>query len=128
MDKRKALFCKQRFSLFMIYGLGHSNALVQIYILNGIQEFRTFCHRALEGFASRNETHPTSPFVDDRSRGRFDEIVFTGGATAVDQTDASHVAVRHLIAAQIDWMVTSKFTVHTLIQFAIRAISAVQGQ
>ncbi len=50
--------------------------------------------------------------------------LFAGSATAVDQTDASHVAVRHLVAAQIDRMVAGKLAVHALIQFAIGAIAA----
>src|SRR6476619_1458702 len=80
-------------------GLRHRDTLIQIDILNGIEEFHTFRHRALEGFAPRDKARATSALVDHSRRGSFGKVVATGGAAAVDQTDASHVTVRHLIAA-----------------------------
>ncbi len=113
---------------FVDYNLRHCNTLIQIHILNRIQELHTFRHRALEGFASGDESHATGALVDDRGRGSFGKVVLAGGATTVDETDAPHVAVRHLVAAQIDRMIAGQFAVDALVQFAVGAVARVQGQ
>ena len=91
---------------YIIHNLGDRNALIQIYILDRVEDLHAVCHRALEGFASRDETLSTSAFVNHGSGSRITKVIVTRGATAVDESDATHEAVRHLIAAEIDRMVT----------------------
>ena len=102
--KKRCLFDSAPF--YIIHNLGDRHTLIQIHILDRVEDLYTFCHRALEGFASRDETLSTGAFVDHGSGCRFSEVVIAGGAAAVDESDATHVAVRHLIASEVDRVVT----------------------
>src|SRR5262245_61736127 len=103
-----------------IPGLCHRNALIQIHILDRVQNFHAICHRALEGFAARNESRPTRALIDHSCSCGLSKIVLTGCPTAVDETHTPHVAVRHLVTAQVNGMVTSQLAVDAFIQLAIR--------
>ena len=94
--------------------------------MNGVQQFHALGHRALEGFAARDETGAACALVDHSRRSRLAKVVLTGCAAAVDETDAAHVAVRHLIAAQINRMVAVQFAIDALVVLAIRNAVRVQ--
>ena len=71
-----------------------------------MEQLDTLAHRALERLATADQPHASGPLVD---HGRHDGIVQIVRpvrlAARVDQTDTPHVAVGHLIAAQVDRMV-----------------------
>ena len=97
----------------------HRDTLVQIHILNGVEQFHTLGHRALEGLASHNETLPAGALVDHRCLRGIREIVIALGAAAVDQANAPRVAVHHLVAAQVNRMVAGQLAVNALVKFAV---------
>src|SRR5215468_5688670 len=86
--------------------LGHGNFLREVNVLNCIEKLDALCHRPLESLAAGNEARATAAFVDD---GRTDGIGEIAGAfrfaAGIDQTGASHVAIRYLIADEVDRMV-----------------------
>ena len=53
-------------------------------------------------------------------RGGFDKVIFARGAATIDESDAPHIAVCHLIATQVNRMVADKVAVHPLVVFAER--------
>ena len=67
--------------------------------MNSIEELDAFAHGALERFAAGDQTGTARTLDDDGGGYGFFEVVRAGGAAAVDQTDASRVAVYDLITA-----------------------------
>ena len=57
----------------------------QIDVLNRVQQLNPFRKWPLEGFPARDQSDPTSPFVDHRRNDGFLKIVRAGRASAVDQ-------------------------------------------
>lgn len=51
---------------------------IQIHILDGLQNFNALFHRSLEGLATRDESHATRAFIDDRSCYGFSKITLAG--------------------------------------------------
>ena len=84
-----------------------------------MEQFDALVHRPLERLAAADEAHAAGPLVDD---GRCDGVGQVGGAVrlaaGIYQADTSHVAVGHLIAAQVDRMVGREFGVHLVVGLA----------
>ena len=52
----------------------------------------------LKRFAAADQSHPPGAFVNDRGSDRFCQIRLAAGSTArIDQPDATHVVVDHLV-------------------------------
>ena len=50
---------------------GNVHAVIEIDILDGLEQFRPFVHRTLEGFAAGDKTHAAGAFVDHRGAHRL---------------------------------------------------------
>ena len=55
------------------------------------------------------------------------KIVLAGSTSAIDQSDATHVAVCHLVARQIDRVIRREVFVDTLVGFAVAALLVEHG-
>src|SRR6266852_4714027 len=99
----------------------------QVDVLDGVEELDAFLHGALEGFAAGDEASAASALVDDGGGYGFFEVVGTGGAAAVDEASAAHVAVGDLIAGQVDGMIAGEIGVDALVEFAVTGIAHVEG-
>ena len=98
--------------------LGDGNVFGEIDVLNGIEQCDAIRHRPLERFPSRNEPCPTCAFVDDRGpEGLFQITVARGGATRVDESGSAHIAVRDLVAREIDGVFTGQRVIDILVGF-----------
>src|ERR1043165_2901102 len=62
---------------YMGMASGDCDVLAEIDILNCIQDFHAFVHRALECLAAGNESHAARPLVDDGRTDCFGKIIFT---------------------------------------------------
>ena len=62
----------------------------------------------MKRFATRNQTHATRAFIDDRRLHRFGNVILAGGTAGVDQTRPTRKAVQHLVSAKIDRMIRSQ--------------------
>ena len=109
-------------------GLGDRDFRGQVDVLNGVQEFGTFFDGALESLTARDEPVATGPLVDDRSLHRFGEVVIARGTARIDQADAAHVAISHLVAGEVDGVVRSEVGVHTLVDLAVRRLGLLNGE
>ena len=108
-------------------GSGQGYGLIEVDVLYSVQNLNTLLHRALEGLASRDEAHATRTLVDNCRAYRVLHIAGTFGLTArVDQSGAAHVAIEHLVTAEVDRMLGGQFGINALIQFAIRASASVE--
>src|SRR5271163_5277800 len=105
---------------------GDGNFLAQVHILNGVEEFNPFLHGPLEGFASGDEAGAAGALVDDGGGYGFGEVVLAGGAAAVDEAGTAHVAIRKLIAAEIDGVIAGEFGVDALVKLAVAGIAHLQ--
>ena len=108
--------------------LSDRDFLGQVDVLNRVQEFRTFFNGALESLAARDKPLATGALVDDGRLDRFGEVVAARRASRVDQTDAAHVTVSHLVAGKVDGVVGSEVGVHTLVDFAVRRLGLLDGE
>src|SRR6266852_2716875 len=99
----------------------------QVDVLDGVEELDAFLHGALEGFAAGDEASAASALVDDGGGYGFFEVVGTGGAAAVDEASAAHVAVGNLVAGQVDGMIAGEIGVDALVEFAVAGIAHVEG-
>src|SRR6267143_1488378 len=106
--------------------LCRSDFRAQIDILDRIQQLDAFLHGALEGFAPGDKARAAGALVDDRRGHGFFEIVRAGSAAAVDQTRAAHIAVRHLVAAQVNGMIAAQVGVNALVEFAVAGIPHIE--
>src|SRR5262249_33245292 len=101
MTEREAIFRK----LMMGPPLGDGNFGAEIDVLDRVEELDPLGHRPLERLAARDEAGAAGALVDDRRRDRLGEIVRAGGSAGVDEAGASHISVRHLVAAEVDRVV-----------------------
>src|SRR5207245_2297196 len=92
--------------------LGYRDFGAQVDILDDVEELDAFLHRALEGLAAGDEAGTASALVDDGGGNGFFEVIGAGGATAVDEASAAHVAVGDLIAGQVDGVVAGEIGVN----------------
>ncbi len=107
-------------------GLGDGDFGAEIDVLNRVEEFYPLVHWALEGFAAADEAGAAGALVDDGGGDRFLEIVRAAGAAAVDESRAAHVAIRDLIAAEINGVIAREVGVDALIEFAVAGIADVE--
>src|SRR5690349_23555347 len=99
----------------------------EVNVLNGVEKLHTFAHGALERFAAGDEAGAAGAFIDDGGGDGFFEVVGTGGAAAIDQPGASHVAVGNLVATEIDGMIAGKFGIDALVEFSVAGVAHVEG-
>src|SRR5436853_7469349 len=85
--------------------LSDSDLLRQINVLDGVEDFNAFVHRFLKGLAPADQAHAAGALVDHRRAYRLLQIVLARLAATVDQPGTAHIAVRHLIARQINRMI-----------------------
>ena len=84
-----------------------------------MQEFSAFTDVALESFATRDESLATRALVDDGGLNGFSEVVIARRATRVDEADTTHVAIRHLVAGEVDRVIRAQVRVHTLVDLTV---------
>ena len=60
----------------------------------------------------RDQPHAAGALVDDRGAHCLLQVILARLAAGVDQAGASHVAVGHLVAHQVDRVVGGEFAVH----------------
>src|SRR5687768_3485263 len=75
-------------------GSGDRDVLRKIDVLDRVEQLDALLERALERLAAGDEAHAACTLVDHGGRDRIAKIVLTRSATAVDEADAAHVAVR----------------------------------
>ena len=91
----------------------------QVDVLDGVEQANAFLHRALERLAAGDQAHAAGALVDDRGLHGFLQIALAGRrAAGVDQAGAAHVAVRHLVAREVDRMVRRQLGVDLLVRLA----------
>ena len=108
--------------------LGYGDFGAEVDVLDGVEKLDAFLHRALESFTARDEAGAAGALVDHRRGHRFFEIVRAGSPTTVDQARAAHVAIRDLVAAEINRMVTGQVRIDALIKFAVARAIRIQCQ
>ncbi len=84
-----------------------------------MQEFCAFIDVALESFATRDESLATGALVDDSSLNCFSEVVIARRTARIDETDATHVAISHLVASEVDGVIGAKVGVHALVDLTV---------
>lgn len=80
IKKRCLEYQQYLFSKEIPLHLRDMDLFAEIDILNGIEEFYAFFHRLLERFASRDQSHSTTPLVDHCCFGSVCKIVFSGSS------------------------------------------------
>ncbi len=93
-----------------------------------MEEFGAFVDRPLEGLAPGDETGSACAFVDHCGSDGLGEVILAGGASGIDQSGASHVAIGDLVAAEINRVITGQLLVDTLVEFAVGRIAGVEGE
>ena len=101
--------------------LRHRNLIAEVHILNSVQDCDAFFEWLLECLATRDQSSTSSALVDDGRHHRLLQIVVAAGASAVDESNASHVAVCDLVACEVDRVIGREFFVDALVGFAIAA-------
>jgi hypothetical protein len=99
--------------------LGDRDRFFQVDVLDRIQKLDALGHRALERLASRDESGAARALVDDGGEDCIFKVLLTRCATAVDKPGAAHVAIRDLVAAEIDRVVGGEFGVDAFVEFAV---------
>src|SRR5215813_6029381 len=90
---------------------GDRNLVAEIDILNRIQDGNAVLHRSLECLATRNQTGTAGALVNNSSGDGFFEVILSGGPARINQSCASHVAIGHLVASQVDRVIGGQFGV-----------------
>src|SRR6267154_6917448 len=106
--------------------LRYRDFATEVDVLDCVEEFYSFGHRALERFAAGDEAGAAGALVDDSGSDCFFEVVCTGCAAGVDETGAAHVAIRDLVAAKVDGMIAGEVGVNTFVEFAVAGIAHVE--
>lgn len=101
--------------------LRHRHFFTQINVLDRIQNLDSLIHWPLERLSSRNQSHPTCAFVDDSSLHRILQIVVAARSARINQSRASHVAIRDLIPAKIYRVIRRQISINAFIRFSITA-------
>src|SRR6266403_4483917 len=99
--------------------LGYGDFGAEVDVLDGVEKLDAFLHRALESFTARDQAGAAGALVDHRRGHRFFEIVRAGSPTTVDQARAAHVAIRDLVAAQVDGMIAAELGIDAFVEFAV---------
>ena len=103
----------------MTFALRDGDFFVEVNVLNGVQEFSAFIDVALESLTTRDESLATGALVDDGGLNGFSEVVIARRATRVDEADATHVAIRHLVAGEVDGVIGRQLGVHALVDLTV---------
>src|SRR5882762_3360772 len=106
--------------------LGDGDLATEVDVLDGVEKLDPFFHGALEGFAAGDEAGVAGALVDDGRGYGFFEVVCAGGAAAVDQACAAHVAVGDLVAGQVDGMIAAEVSVNAFVKLAVAGIADVE--
>src|SRR5687767_4697000 len=102
---------------------GDGDLFGEVDVLNGVEELDAFGHRALERLAARNQPHPAAALVDDgRADGLLHVALALTYAAGVDEAAAPHVAVRHLIADEVDGVLARQLGVNLRVGLAVGAL------
>src|SRR5687768_9292939 len=98
VSRPAATISSPRRATHSLYQLRDGDVLRQVDILDRVEELDALLEWTLERLASCDESHAARALVDDGGRDGVAQIVVARRATAVDETDAAHVAVRDLVA------------------------------
>ena len=110
----------------MIGTLGDRHLWAEVNILDGVKEFRSLFHRALEGLASGDESGSAGTLVDDGRFHRILEVMGSGGAAGVDETGTTHEAVDDLITAEVDRVIRGELCVDALVELAVAGTAGIE--
>src|SRR5438105_4362185 len=105
---------------------GNRHVVTEIYVLNSIEERRAFLHRTLERLAPTDQAGAARALVDDGGLDGLGEVVVAARAAGANQPGAPHVAVRHLIARQVNRVVARQPGVDALVQLAVGRAAGVE--
>src|SRR5690606_19090254 len=83
---------------------GDGYVLAQVDVLDGVQQLDALGHRTLERFSTTDQAHAPRAFVHDGRGHCVSEVVLARRSTAVDESDATSVAVEHLVTTEVDGM------------------------
>ncbi len=103
----------------MTFALRDGDFFVEVNVLNGVQEFSAFIDVALESLTTRDESLATGALVDDGGLNGFCEVVVARRTTRVDEADTTHVAIRHLVAGEVDGVIGAQVGVHALVDLTV---------
>ena len=106
----------------MPVGSGNGDVLAQVYVLDRVEELDPFGHGALERFPAGDQAHAAGALVDDGGGDGVAEIIFAGGAPAVDEAGAAHVAIGDLVAAEVDGVVAAEIGINPLVELPVAGI------
>ena len=97
----------------IVAGLSNRDCRFEVNILNRIEQGDALFKRSLKCFTAADETDATGTFIDHCSAYRLGHVALPGRwATGVDQSHATHVAIRDLIAAKVNWVVGRELVVN----------------
>src|SRR5262245_59459090 len=106
--------------------LGDRDVLAEVDVLDRVEQLGAFLHGALERLAPRDEAHAAGALVDHRRHVGLGEVVLAGGAAAVDQSRATHEAVRDLVATEVDRMIAAQVGVDALVELAVAGAAGIE--
>src|SRR5690606_20570663 len=90
----------------------------EVHVLDRVQDLDTLGERALERLAAADEAHAARALVDDGGAHRVRQIGRAGRAAAVDEADAAHVGVHHLVPGPVDLVLLGEVGVDLLVGLA----------
>ncbi len=80
--------------------------------------------------ALRREINPCPPaslLMTAVATGFLQIVGPFGGTARIDEADTTHVAVRHLVTAQVNGVVGGKLGVYALVDFTVAAVAHLHG-
>ena len=87
-----------------------------VNILYGVDQLHAVAHRFFKRFTTENQPHPARTLIDDRRTYGIRQVSFTARrATGVNQSGASHIAVRQLITDQIDRILRGQLAIDAIV-------------
>lgn len=110
------------------FSSGDGDALAEVDVLDGVEQDDAVLHVLLEGLATGNQPHAAGTLVDNRRLDGLGQIVFAGRSAGIDQALATHVAVHHLVAGEVDGMVAGEVRIDALVCLAeLEGVEAAVG-
>jgi hypothetical protein len=104
---------------------------IQVNVLDCIHECDAVFPRFLESFASENQTHAASAFINESGFDGFGKIgVALRFAARVNERNLAHVAVRDLVTAKIDRVIGRELRVNEWVRLTVLGcqVAAVVGR
>src|SRR4029079_14619051 len=102
--------------------LSNSDLVAEINVLDRVQQLHAFAHRALKRLATRDQSHAAAALVNHCRANRLSQITRAlRFAARIDQAATTHVTVCHLVAHEIDRIVSGQLLINELVGLSVRA-------